>query len=309
MSTSASANRDNLSAEHVLRVSRPHLVVPEQVLATASRSLDDPETPRTRDASFPWSMALANMLMSQELGEALERAADWRGARVLDAGCGPGVVTQAIAGFGVSEVVGVDKLPSMLEAATAFGVGGGNLSLRQADLTRLPFPSASFDIVACGDVPLVDAIRTELWRVLRPGGMLVYKRTGIVAGCTFVWDPQLETRYRAAVARGMDTAGPPWSSRKPGWHLEELIAEAEGPPAAFTTVVAQASAPLPELWRTYIGQRFAAFEGPFLRAGASAEDWATISALLDPSASGSLYERNDAYLAESVSVISLRASV
>ena len=85
-----------------------------------------------------------------------------------------------------------------------------------------------------------------------------------------------------AQAAGMEQAGPPWSNRAPGWHLRELIEESGAPPTMFTTVVAQASPPIPELWRRYLQQRFATFDGPFIRAGTDPETWGRICELWHP---------------------------
>ncbi|WP_327181691.1 class I SAM-dependent methyltransferase [Streptomyces sp. NBC_01334] len=99
------------------------------------------------------------------------------GARVLDAGCGTGrALTPLRAAVGPSGVVvGADLTPAMLAAAVRAGRGrAGRLML--ADVTALPFRSASLDAVfAAGliaHLPRPEENLRELARVVRPGGTL-----------------------------------------------------------------------------------------------------------------------------------------
>jgi demethylmenaquinone methyltransferase/2-methoxy-6-polyprenyl-1,4-benzoquinol methylase len=74
-------------------------------------------------------------------------------------------------------VTGIDVVPRMIERATARGAGIEGVSFGVADLTRLPFPDASMDVVTAGyalrNVPAFEDALRELARVLRPGGRLV----------------------------------------------------------------------------------------------------------------------------------------
>jgi ubiquinone/menaquinone biosynthesis C-methylase UbiE len=93
------------------------------------------------------------------------------GQRVLEAGCGTGLVLDRLRGF-AGQVTGVDLSPGMLARARERA-----LPVAQADVCRLPFPDASFDVVCSFKVLAhVAAIETavhELARVTRPGGHLV----------------------------------------------------------------------------------------------------------------------------------------
>ncbi len=100
------------------------------------------------------------------------------GVRVLDAGCGRGEVLLACARAG-AEVAGIDYAQAAVEISqdTLQGVAGADI--RQGDITKLPWPDASFDRVLSGDViehlDHADGERmlAEAYRVLRPGGFLV----------------------------------------------------------------------------------------------------------------------------------------
>jgi ubiquinone/menaquinone biosynthesis C-methylase UbiE len=108
----------------------------------------------------------------RELLEVLVRAGDLDGRRVLDVGCGTGLVAAALAER--ARVTGVDPEPEML--AVARGRVPPEVELRQAPAEELPFEDASFDAAVLRlVVHLVDRSRAfpELRRVLAPGGRLV----------------------------------------------------------------------------------------------------------------------------------------
>ncbi|WP_342076890.1 class I SAM-dependent methyltransferase [Yoonia sp. SS1-5] len=100
--------------------------------------------------------------------------------RVLDAGIGTGAMTEAFhrcigRRF---EAAGVDISTGMLRAAAArLGQLGMDVSLAKADLTALPYADDSFDVVLAAHViehlPQPQQAIAEIFRVLRPGGILI----------------------------------------------------------------------------------------------------------------------------------------
>jgi len=78
--------------------------------------------------------------------------ADIRGKKILDAGCGSGVLTVEIARrYPAAEVVGLDVIP---EIAEVFRKGGQlpNLHVVQANVLEPPFLTDSFDFLWCNGV-------------------------------------------------------------------------------------------------------------------------------------------------------------
>ncbi|MGP3963787.1 class I SAM-dependent methyltransferase [Nonomuraea sp. 3N208] len=108
-------------------------------------------------------------LSSHTVGPLLERA---HAARLLDVGCGTGVVTAAALALG-AEVTAVDADPHMVELAAR---RHPYATIRQAALPDLPFEDGGFDAVAgnfvINHVPNTSEALRELHRVLRPGGAI-----------------------------------------------------------------------------------------------------------------------------------------
>jgi ubiquinone/menaquinone biosynthesis C-methylase UbiE len=91
-----------------------------------------------------------------------------RGARVLEAGCGTGMILKEVAPH-AREAVGVDLSPGMLHTARARG-----LRVVHASVTDLPFVDGAFDVAysfkVLAHVEAIDRALAELARVVRPGG-------------------------------------------------------------------------------------------------------------------------------------------
>ena len=108
-----------------------------------------------------------------EVVDALVRLGDLRGRRVIDVGTGTGTLATALAERYACKVWGVEPSPEMLEIARSRVPRGVGLKLGSAE--ALPFKEHWFERAAMRlVVHLLDRPRAfaELYRVLRPGGIL-----------------------------------------------------------------------------------------------------------------------------------------
>lgn len=117
----------------------------------------------------PWPH---NPLMALEHEIVLALLPDVRGLTVLDAGCGSGRYLRGLGDRG-ARAIGMDLSPAMLARARQAAS-----RLARADLRALPFDAMSIDHVVCGlalgDLAELEVAVTEIARVLRPGGRVIY---------------------------------------------------------------------------------------------------------------------------------------
>lgn len=145
------------------------------------------------------------------------------GERVLDVGCGTGVVTRTVAQrLGPSgRVVGLDPSPVLLSIGREIAEREGlaqQIEFRVGDVRRLPFDEATFDVVlaitALSHSTDAEQAIPEMLRVVRPGG-----RIGIFDLDTPSWiitHPDRELTQRVAAAGSMIAVDGMLARRLPG---------------------------------------------------------------------------------------------
>ncbi len=124
------------------------------------------------------------------------------GERTLDIGCGPGLTTEALARAvgAAGRVCGVDIAPPMLSIARSRCERLPQVSFELADVTRLPYADASFDVALASQVyeyvEDVDGALRELARVIRPGGRALLVDTDWESA---VWASHDDVRMRRVI--------------------------------------------------------------------------------------------------------------
>jgi SAM-dependent methyltransferase len=132
----------------------------------------------TANAASRWSPAdyAANAAFVPALGGPVLELLDPRpGERILDLGCGDGVLTEKIVAAGAT-VIGVDASPDMIEAARARGIDA-----RVMDGQALDFEGefdAVFSNAALHWMLEPVAVAKGVYRALRPGGRFVGEMGG-----------------------------------------------------------------------------------------------------------------------------------
>jgi ubiquinone/menaquinone biosynthesis C-methylase UbiE len=104
------------------------------------------------------------------------------GMKVLEVGPGNGTYTMETASWvgDDGEVIAVDIEPSAVEQveARARAEGRENIAARVADVVNLPFADETFDAVTLmsvlGELPSPQLALMELYRVLKPGGVIAF---------------------------------------------------------------------------------------------------------------------------------------
>jgi 2-polyprenyl-6-hydroxyphenyl methylase / 3-demethylubiquinone-9 3-methyltransferase len=99
------------------------------------------------------------------------------GLRVLDVGCGGGLIAEPLARLG-AEVTGLDPAPETIEAARRHAVGEGlEIDYRAGRVEELVVEAAAFDAVVCLEViehvPDAAVFLQSCARLVRPGGLML----------------------------------------------------------------------------------------------------------------------------------------
>jgi SAM-dependent methyltransferase len=178
----------------------------------------------------------------------LQLLAPVRGERILDVGCGDGVLTQKIAAVGCN-VVGLDSSPDFCTAARALGLHVVELSA--SDMTFEREFDAVFSNAALHWMKDAPRVVANVARALRPGGRFVAEMGGYRC---------VETIRGALVAeldrRGYDgEAASPWYFPSPDEYRAHLVG------AGFTVPYIELiprPTPIPDMmgWLTTFAQCF-----------------------------------------------------
>jgi ubiquinone/menaquinone biosynthesis C-methylase UbiE len=185
--------------------------------------------------------------------ETVDRLELARGARVLDVCCGSGASAIAAAERVGREgsVLGVDLSEGLLALARAKARarGLGHATFRTGDMRALGLPDGEFDAVVCVFAvffadDMAAALR-ELWRVVRPGGVLAVTTWGPrfpEPASTVFWDAVRDVRPE--LHRGYD----PWDRISEPGPLRALLGEAGIADAEIAAQAGTHPLPSPESW-------------------------------------------------------------
>ncbi|MEO0645770.1 MAG: class I SAM-dependent methyltransferase [Cyanobacteria bacterium J06650_10] len=158
------------------------------------------------------------------------------GARILDVGCGSGIVTQELATYAYpGHVVGVDISQSLIEKGqqaytrkneSRSASSTDNITLMQGNVYDLPFPENSFDVVHSRFIfqhlsNPIEALE-NIWRVLKPDGLIC------IIDVDKSWSglsPEPATSValdKAIIEKQLAQGGDPWVGRKLSYYLSAV---------------------------------------------------------------------------------------
>jgi len=179
------------------------------------------------------------------------------GERILDLGCGTGILTRAIlAACQPAEVVAVDYSAAYLASAKR-ALGDTSVRFETGNACALAMPDASFDrvlsLLMLHHIPRAEQAVREMRRVLRQGGVgaaaVWDTRGGFVANRMF-WDTAALISTRAAELRSAYYTRP---MTRPG-ELARAFREAGFTDVAETTLVIRMEfKDFDDYWRPYLG--------------------------------------------------------
>lgn len=152
-------------------------------------------------------MAPARRLRFELALAALDREVESGSARVLDAGCGEGLLTTTLAlRFPGWDILGIDLNEEMLERARSAGQGLPNLRFARADVTE-DLGSSLYDVVVAleclEEIPDDEAALANMARSLRSGGLFLVQAperhwTPVLRGSEHTWRHEVRHGYSAS---------------------------------------------------------------------------------------------------------------
>jgi SAM-dependent methyltransferase len=193
------------------------------------KTIDNAAIARAADERFrsEYHYAVFEYLRSAKVIQALERAGVAVSGRVLDAGCGGGGTALSLAEE-CAFAVGLDLHARFRDAGTRLAAERGisGAAFAQGDAIRLPFASASFDLVfshsVIEHVASAEGYLRECHRVLRPGGVL-YLSTAPYLSLAGAHLPRLLLPLPIHILLGRPLAFRVfrWLARRAPWTLQE----------------------------------------------------------------------------------------
>ena len=195
------------------------------------------------------------------------------GQRVLDVGCGTGVVAVTAARRGAF-ATGLDLTPELLDRARENSrIAGVGIEWREGDAENLPLDDGAFDVVLSqfGHIfaPRPEVAVAQMLRVLKPGGTIAFA----------TWPPELFTGRMFMITARYAPPPPPGVAPPPLWGDPGIVSERLGK-AVKDVVFDRATMLVPALSPQHFRTNFEKTAGPVIKVveSLSASDPAKLAA-------------------------------
>ena len=144
-----------------------------------------------------WDSPAGRLRAARRAAMFVEHGALAPGRRALEVGCGTGLFLEQVSRSGAA-LRALDLSTHLLHRARARLAGRANVSFLCGNAEQMPYPDGCFDAVYGSSVlhhlDLDRALR-EAFRVLRPGGRLVFTEPNI-------WNPQVALMFHVDATKG-----------------------------------------------------------------------------------------------------------
>lgn len=253
-------------------------------------------------------LELFNRFAEPELRQALGMLDLRPGQRVLDAGCGIGMM----AGW-MAESVGPDGLVLGLDLSQPH-VRDARLVAPEArivlgDVTRLPVKPGSLDRIWCSNtinhVREPVAVLSHFMRMARPGAVIALGQGYFLPEMFFAWDDRLERAVVAANRRyyrdkyGLNERDLAGVRNSVGWMRAAGLREVRA-----RTLVIERTQPLNAIDHTYFKECvFEGYWGERVRPYLEPDDWAELTRLTDPADAAFCLDRADFHHMQTYTVV------
>jgi SAM-dependent methyltransferase len=269
----------------------------------------------TPDRSYAAKLDRTARFLEPELRAIIAGLGIRPGDRILDAGCGAGLVTGwlAEATGSTGSAVGVDLSHDHIAVAQGRSrLPTGTVRFLQGDITQPTFGAGSFDLVWTRNTlnHLADpaaGLRT-LASIVDPGGRVAIVQDLLLPEMVFPWDERLEQAVVQACRAhyrdryGLDHRRISGHRNLVGWMLDAGLGAVE-----VRTMVAERIQPLAQADIDHLQHGlFEGYWGDRVRPYLDAEDWEALCRLTDPGSDDWALRRPDLHILQTVTLVAGR---
>ena len=266
----------------------------------------------TPQKAYVTKLDLFNRFAEPELREVIAGLDLSPTSRVLDAGCGTGLITSWLAEqVPAGLALGVDLSTGHLRHAKnrLMSPSATSLQFFQADITHLPLTMGPFDLIWSSNAinhlrRPIDGLK-RLADNLRPGGRLVLGQSAFLPDMFFAWDARLEKEVMLACRRyyrdkyGLDERDTTATRNLFGWMRQAGFSN-----VTAKTIVIERTAPLTEADQHYFVEGvFKGYWAHRVQPYLSEADWHTLEALCNPNSPEFCLQRSDFHHVQTFSII------